>query len=457
MRAYLLGVYNLNILHYFLGFPPYRTGGLTMYAFGLAKEQKIRGHEVSMMWPGEIEVLSDKPKLRVKEGPFGIKSIELKNPLPVPLRNGVLDTKKFMKPCEKTIFLDYLRLYKPDIIHVHTLMGLYKEFFEAASELGIKIVYTTHDYFGLCPKVNLFYNGDICLDSGTCINCYACNHTALSYKKIKIMQSGIYRKFKDSKLVKVLRERNIRHEEALEINEGISLFRNDEYSHHYEELRKYYMSIFKFIDCFHFNSVNTKNIYCRFLAPKNSEVIPILHNKISDNRKRKSYGKTLKISYLASGQQYKGYFLLKEVLDEIYSEGMNDFSLNMFFSPKDKSPYMNVSQRYSFEQLSDIFDSTDVLVVPSIWHETFGLVVYEALSYGVPVIVTDRVGAKDILNDNDSIVISPEKASLKEAVLKVYNNRNILIGFNEAILKLDKSKFDYSEHVNKIMNLYEQA
>jgi len=40
----------------------------------------------------------------------------------------------------------------------------------------------------------------------------------------------------------------------------------------------------------------------------------------------------------------------------------------------------------------------DVLAVPSSWMETFGMVVLEALSCGVPVIVTEKVGAKDIIN-----------------------------------------------------------
>jgi glycosyltransferase involved in cell wall biosynthesis len=38
------------------------------------------------------------------------------------------------------------------------------------------------------------------------------------------------------------------------------------------------------------------------------------------------------------------------------------------------------------------------LVLPSLWYETFGLVVAEALSRGVPVIISDRVGAGAMVN-----------------------------------------------------------
>lgn len=61
--------------------------------------------------------------------------------------------------------------------------------------------------------------------------------------------------------------------------------------------------------------------------------------------------------------------------------------------------------RYSYTELEKIFNETDVLVAPSIWYETFGFTVLEALSYGVPVIISGNVGAKDILAQGAGVVI----------------------------------------------------
>lgn len=69
------------------------------------------------------------------------------------------------------------------------------------------------------------------------------------------------------------------------------------------------------------------------------------------------------------------------------------------------SPYIRVHDRYSYTELKKIFDETDVLVAPSIWYETFGFTVLEALSYGVPVIISGNVGAKDILAQGAGVVI----------------------------------------------------
>lgn len=94
---------------------------------------------------------------------------------------------------------------------------------------------------------------------------------------------------------------------------------------------------------------------------------------------------------------------------------------------------MRVHDKYTYDQLGTIFDNTDVLVAPSIWNETFGYTVLEALSYGVPVIVSDHVGAKDVIPEGCGIVIEDvDKDKLRDTIgglnavdLKTMN-RNIL-------------------------------
>ncbi len=39
----------MKILHYALGFPPYRSGGLTKYCIDLLLAQKEAGHDVAMI------------------------------------------------------------------------------------------------------------------------------------------------------------------------------------------------------------------------------------------------------------------------------------------------------------------------------------------------------------------------------------------------------------------------
>ena len=84
----------MNILHYSLGFPPYRRGGMTKYCIDLMVEQLRVGHNVAMIWPGRIKKYGY--KCDIKEGKkenigknFSCLNYEIINPLPVPLLNGI--------------------------------------------------------------------------------------------------------------------------------------------------------------------------------------------------------------------------------------------------------------------------------------------------------------------------------------------------------------------------------
>lgn len=73
-----------------------------------------------------------------------------------------------------------------------------------------------------------------------------------------------------------------------------------------------------------------------------------------------------------------------------------------------------------------------MLVTPSVWNETFGYTVAEALSYGVPVIVSSHVGARDIVPAGAGIVFDDEK-ELKNAIMSLTPKK--LESMNQMILK----------------------
>lgn len=70
------------------------------------------------------------------------------------------------------------------------------------------------------------------------------------------------------------------------------------------------------------------------------------------------------------------------------------------------------------DALADVYRQADVLVVPSLY-EPWGLVVHEGLAYGLPVIVSDQVGAGDDLVDpgvNGYVVPAGSSTALAEAM-----------------------------------------
>ena len=406
----------LKILHYFLGFPPYRTGGLTKYAYDLARSQVTDGHEVAALWPGEIKNYHAQPKIKESKKIKGIKNFELINPLPVPLDEGINEFDAFTKPCDENIYISFLTKEKPDVIHIHTLMGMHREFIQAANQLKIRTVMTSHDYFGFCPKVTLYRYGTCCDDDNGCRNCIQCNVGALSLKKIQLMQSPLYRWAKDTAIVKKLRKR---HRGQFFGEESIPAMPNvdvEEMAEKYRKLRAYYVSMYEAIDFVHFNSTVAEEIYRRYMIPKDSKVVSITHQEIRQHERHKvDTGKKV-ILCLAPAKPFKGWNVLKEACYQLWDEG-EKIELRVYSPVQNPEPYMVVKENgFSRDDIEQMMNEADVLVAPSVWYETFGFTVLEALSYGVPVILSDHVGAKDIVEDNGMVVEAGNVENVRAAI-----------------------------------------
>lgn len=436
----------MRILHYSLGFPPYRTGGLTKYCTDLMLEQVEQGNEVSLLWPGEIRILAEKTKIKNRKKWNGIGSFEIINPLPVPLDEGIADIDVYTKAVDEGIYEEFLKAQKLDAIHIHSLMGLHKEFLMAAHKLDIRTVFTSHDYFGICPKVTLYHDGVVCDNDHHCSDCVQCNQTALSLKKIMVLQSPIYRKVKNTAIVKAMRKRHRQEffDDAADTkNEAVE---TGNVASDYIRLRQYYVSMLEMVDIIHFNSSVSKKVYERYIHPKNSVVLPITHRDIRDHRHRKDFHhERLRITYLGPAKPFKGFQFLIGVLDQIWDEGSQNFELHLYSETPVSRPYITHKQNgYPYSQLEEIFDATDLLVVPSQWYETFGFTVLEALSYGVPILVGDKVGAQDLINKE---FLFRSEDEIEEKIKRLSENREMLIDENACIIEEKRYPFNMDSQV----------
>ncbi|MGL5870732.1 glycosyltransferase, partial [Clostridium chrysemydis] len=378
----------MNILHYTLGLPPYRSGGLTKYSIDLMKEQ-VKDNEVYLLFPGK-NTKNKRFNLKYHKEYYGIKVYEEINTLPVPLLGGVNQIEKFTRNIDSASqeFRDLFEKIKPDIIHIHTLMGLPKELIRVAKEMNIKTVFTTHDYYGICAKVNLTdCDGDL-------KKCKNCNTNAYSMKMINIMQSSLYRNLKESTIVKVIR-RNTKKKVALK--EPDLILEDESGIKEYKKFREFYVNIMENIDYIHFNSSIAKSVYDKHCNLE-GEIMGITHSSLRDYRSHKSFNlDKLKLVFLGPVDSYKGFPLLLKVLSDIdNSKWSLDIYGNTYECDIEEGLEINFHGRYNHSDLKDILAEYDVLVVPSICKETFGFTALEGLSYGIPIIINENVGASNL-------------------------------------------------------------
>ncbi len=215
--------------------------------------------------------------------------------------------------------------------------------------------------------------------------------------------------------------------------------------------------MFKLFDHIHFNSTVTQDIYKQNLSVDGSEVISITHCDIKDCRRPRDFsGETLQLIFIGSTNIYKGFPMFESILCELYDEGIINWELNVWGS-QGESQCPNIKYRgyFASSELSKVFHTDGVLVTPSVCNETFSLITLEALSFGIPTIVSSTVGAKDIVSEYDPWFVFKTKEDLKAKLKELLQNRSRLRNFNNQINTIDW-KHSIKDHTQKIIELYKK-
>lgn len=101
-----------------------------------------------------------------------------------------------------------------------------------------------------------------------------------------------------------------------------------------------------------------------------------------------------------------------------------------------------------YDDINDFYKEVDVLCLPSI-DEGFGMVVLEAMSNGIPAIISKNVGASDLLKDKEDGIIIDDQSSMAvlDAMKFFINNKEEIYNYGyraynnvQAILRNDLYK-----------------
>jgi glycosyltransferase involved in cell wall biosynthesis len=91
------------------------------------------------------------------------------------------------------------------------------------------------------------------------------------------------------------------------------------------------------------------------------------------------------------------------------------------------------------EEKARCYSEADVFVLPT-HHDPWGLVINEAIHYGLPIIVTDAAGAVDLVRESQCgiIVDSGNPLELENALLKLYHNNSFYCVLQERAEEVSK-------------------
>ena len=197
----------------------------------------------------------------------------------------------------------------------------------------------------------------------------------------------------------------------------------------------------------------------------------VIHNFVEDDYNSNIYSKNQKINFTIVGtiEDRKGVNLLIDAVCNLESKHQDKYELNILGEylkgySKYSKPLIEKTQKYTNihwygsvigDEKQKIYEKTDVFVIPSL-DEASSRVVLEACMMGRPVIVSENVGAKYMVNENTGwIVKTGDVESLKNCIENILNNPECLpkMGLAAREMYLNTSTPEiYKEKLEKIIN-----
>ncbi len=135
----------------------------------------------------------------------------------------------------------------------------------------------------------------------------------------------------------------------------------------------------------------------------------------------------IRILFVGTIGQRKGIKYLLEAIKKIGNKKIELTLVGNFYGPR--APYKPYAgwfrhvPQVPFSMMKSYYEKADLLVLPSV-AEGFGLPVLEAMASGIPVIVSENTGAKDVVEDGKEGFIIPvgNVEPLKEKILYFYES-----------------------------------
>ncbi|HEX3108063.1 MAG TPA: glycosyltransferase [Thermoanaerobaculia bacterium] len=334
----------LRIAHVVHGWPPFQHAGTELYAYWLVMRQRECHHVVVYARSAET-LLDDGEAAEWVDGGVRVRLVANHFTARDPFRrNGIRN-----RPLEHD-FERFLREEKPDLVHIHHLAGHAMSLAGVARRLGIPTVMQIQDWFFVCARVNQYdRNGKRC--SGPAIGkCARCADLT------SIHPSGI-----TNRLMHVLRRRAAKRALAT-------------------------------ADAFIAGSKAVRDDYAGSV-PRSTpfHVIPYGVAISQSSERRGPVRKPLRFGYVGSISPHKGVHLAVEAMRGI---DPSDATLHIWGDASAYPDYTSrlqhpVEGRFDEEEKERVFSAIDILLVPSIGLESFGLAPREAMARGVPVIASE--------------------------------------------------------------------
>lgn len=343
----------------------------------------------------------------------------------------------------------FLDVIKPDIVHFQHLVRLSASMIEITKRRHIPAILTLHDFWFLCPQIQLLTNnGQTCSGPDSKAKCANCEKIFYTYGRLQSSESSYDRKvkflkyppepLKTAKKLIPSRLRTALKEKFLKTYPATTSITPDMIAERLRFLR----DMLDKVDRILAPSGSLIQKFIDYGIPKNR----ILHLDYGIDHKplanfRKEPSNKFRFGFVGGSTEHKGIRVLIEAFNRIKE---NDVALSIF-GPWHQS-YLSKLRRklhtdsritfhgpFSNKEISSVFSKFDVLVYPSIWYENQPIAILEALLAKIPIVTSNLGGMAELVQDRVTGLLfeagNPEDLSQK--MVSLINNPQLLRKLSE--------------------------
>lgn len=206
------------------------------------------------------------------------------------------------------------------------------------------------------------------------------------------------------------------------------------------------------------------------VLPKEKEKFYIVHNGVFVKNvipRDSVIREDVRVGYAGRIEKNKGLedlvkamSLLKGNRVSLHVAGNDETSFAQYLKCQLSENYTNVSVKWYgyIKNIDEFYEVVDVMVVPSVVKEAFGLTICEAMYRGIPVITTNNGAQKEIIDDGiDGLLVAPRNPiALKDALQRVISDNNLAKAIGEKAKEKVIKNFTMDIWMHKMNDLYEK-
>lgn len=407
----------MRILHLVHQYMPEYVGGTEFYTQWLAHELSRREHQTTIFYRRSAKGTGQEHRMEQDVHVWAAWAGTLN-----PIRRFSVT---FGDPPIERAFERILEETRPDLVHVQHLMGLPTALLRPIRQRDLPFVVTLHDYWWVCANAQLLtnYSQQVCDGPRAYLNCARC---ALA----RVDRPWLW--------------------PLLPLMAGPLAWRN-------HSLQRAMMAADKLIAPTEF--------VCRWYIAHGvpaDKLVMIPHGLPLPARipqARCESDDPVRFAYIGGLSWQKGIHTIVEAFGgirgpgELWIAGDESFDPNYVAQLRTQAaPNVRFLGRLTREQVWETLAQADVVLVPSLWYETFSFIVSEAFAASVPV-VASRLGplADRVCDGVDGLLMPPgDVDAWRTALQRLIDEPDLLARLRANV----RPPMTLTEHVDQIESLY---